>query len=96
MQYDFEWDLKKAKDNLSKHRVSFERAATVFRDSNAMSVLDEAHSATEERWATLGLDSAGNVLLVIHTFKVENEALCRIRVISARKATKLESLQYNR
>jgi len=96
MQYDFEWDPKKAKNNLSKHSVSFERAATVFRDSNAISIPDEVHSVAEERWATLGMDSAGNVLLVIHTFKVENEALCKIRMISARKATRLESLQYNR
>ena len=40
MQYDFEWDTQKAKTNLSKHRISFERATTVFRDPNAISILE--------------------------------------------------------
>ena len=95
MQYDFEWDPQKAKTNLTKHRVSFERATTVFRDPNAISIPDEEHSETEERWVTLGLDGSGNVLLVCHTFKMESISLCKIRVISARKAEKSEILQYN-
>lgn len=41
MRYDFEWDIKKAKNNFRKHRISFERAATIFRDSNLLSILDE-------------------------------------------------------
>ena len=95
MQYDFEWDTWKAKTNLSKHRISFERATTVFCDPKAISIPDDAHSETEERWVTLGLDSSGSVLLVCHTFKTETDSLRKIRVISARKATKLEIQQYN-
>ena len=95
MQYDFEWDHRKAKTNLFKHRISFERATTVFRDPSAISIPDDGHSDTEERWATLGLDSSGCVLLVVHTFKSESDSLCKIRVISARKATKSESLLYS-
>ncbi|OUD12822.1 BrnT family toxin [Thioflexithrix psekupsensis] len=95
MQYDFEWDSQKAKSNFTKHCVSFERAITVFRDPSAISIPDEEHSETEERWVTLGLDSSGSVLLVCHTFKMESIALCKIRVISARKAEKSEIMQYN-
>ncbi|KOR32110.1 hypothetical protein TI05_09335 [Achromatium sp. WMS3] len=95
MQYDFEWDHRKAKTNLFKHRISFERAATVFRDPNAISIPDDEHSEAEERWITLGLDSSGSVLLVSHTFKTESTSLYKIRVISARKAEKSEILQYN-
>lgn len=95
MQYDFEWDPKKAKTNLSKYRIGFERATTVFRDPSAISIPDDEHGETEERWVTLGLDSSGRVLLVCHTFKKEGDSLRKIRVISARKATKSEIQQYN-
>lgn len=95
MQYDFEWDPQKAKTNLAKHRISFDGATTVFRDPNAISIPDDEHSETEERWLTLGLDSSGSVLVVSHTFKMERASHCKIRVISARKAEKSEILQYN-
>jgi hypothetical protein len=32
----FSWDTGKARANLKKHRVSFEEAATVFSDPNAL------------------------------------------------------------
>jgi hypothetical protein len=41
LQYNFEWDPYKAKQNLRKHKVSFERAAEVFLDPLAMSIYDE-------------------------------------------------------
>jgi uncharacterized protein len=62
-QYQFEWDPAKARQNTRKHRVTFERGATVFLDPNALSLFDEQHSEEEERWITLGLDETG-VLLV--------------------------------
>ena len=31
-EVQFEWDERKSKENLKKHRVSFEEARTVFRD----------------------------------------------------------------
>ena len=94
MRDHFEWDPTKAEGNVSKHNVPFERAATVFRDSNALSVFDDEHSAEEERWLTLGLDSGGALLVVHHTFKKVDAANCSIRIISARKATKSETRQY--
>jgi uncharacterized protein len=62
-QYQFEWDPAKARQYTRKHRVTFERGATVFLDPNALSLFDEQHSEEEERWITLGLDETG-VLLV--------------------------------
>jgi hypothetical protein len=52
--YVFEWDPAKAAENLAKHRVAFETAATVFRDALALTVYDSEHSEAEERWATMG------------------------------------------
>lgn len=49
MRYDFEWDIKKAKSNFRKHKISFERAAAIFRDSKLLSIPDEGHSEIEER-----------------------------------------------
>ena len=51
--YDFEWDPAKAKANLRKHGVDFDRAAQVFRDPLALTIPDEEHSESEVRWVTL-------------------------------------------
>jgi uncharacterized DUF497 family protein len=52
-RYIFEWDSQKARENLRKHRISFERAATIFRDPQALSIFDTDHSENEDRWITL-------------------------------------------
>lgn len=95
-QYQFEWDPNKARQNNRRHRVTFERAATVFLDPNALSVFDEQHSQDEERWVTLGLDRTGALLVVCHTYREETETSAMIRIISARKAIKNEAKQYER
>jgi len=95
VRYNFDWDSAKAESNFSKHGVAFERAATVFRDPNAVSAFDDDHSDEEERWLTLGLDSGGALLVVHHTFTNVNKKNCSIRIISARKATKPETQQYD-
>ena len=94
MRYDFEWDPKKARDNARKHKVSFERAAAIFRDPNQVSIPDKAHSQTEERWITMGLDANGILLVIVHTFFRLNRNGSLIRIISARKATRKETKQY--
>ncbi len=95
MQYNFEWDPEKAKNNKRKHKVSFELAATIFNDPRAFSLFDEEHSdSVEKRWISLGLSGNGNILLVVHTYNDINEEGARIRIISARKATKREKSQY--
>lgn len=94
MRYNFEWDPSKARRNLQKHKIGFENAAEVFLDPLALSIFDGEHSGREERWITLGKDSTGITLVVVHTFKEESEGQCNIRVISARRATRKERKQY--
>lgn len=90
MRYDFDWDPKKGKANVRKHQVSFERATTIFRDPHLLSIPDDEHSESEERWITMGLDENGILLVLVHTFQSFSADAARIRVISARKATKKE------
>lgn len=94
MRYIFEWDPQKAKENLRKHRIGFERAATIFRDPQALSIFDITHSQDKERWVTLGLDSSGTLFVTIHTFYALDDSSHRVRIISARKANKKEARQY--
>lgn len=94
MRYDFEWDIRKAKSNVRKHNVTFERATTIFRDPNLLSIPDEEHSESEERWLTMGLDETGILLVISHVFRKFDAKLFKIRIISARKATATEETQY--
>ena len=94
MNYNFEWDPTKAKTNLSKHKISFESAASVFKDENSISVFDESHSDGEDRWATIGLDIKTRTLVVIHMYISMDNDDYNIRIISARKATKNEEKIY--
>ena len=94
MHYKFDWDPAKEARNIRKHKVSFRRAATAFRDPNQLSIYDEEHSEDEDRWITIGVDSNGVLRVVVHTFKPIGEGLCEIRIISARKATNREARQY--
>jgi uncharacterized DUF497 family protein len=86
---NFEWDPGKARQNRRKHRISFQEAATVFGDSLAVTYPDPDHSLSEQRFITVGMSSAGQVLIVAHVDRGEN-----IRIISARKTTQRERKQY--
>jgi uncharacterized protein len=91
VNYNFDWDPGKANINRDKHGVVFEEAATIFKDSKAISIFDPDHSETEERWITMGVSEKGRLLIVIHTFIEEGgEDVVTIRIISSRKATKKE------
>ena len=94
MQYDFDWDPKKAKSNRVNHRVTFEEAATVFQDPQMLTLYDGKHSADEDRWITLGISAAGRVLVVNHTFKSNSTDHIPVRIISSRKATIREQREY--
>jgi uncharacterized DUF497 family protein len=96
MNYNFEWDPNKAKSNIIKHKISFEDAASVFKDENTISIYDEEHSLEEERWVTIGMDLNTRSLVVVHTFVIISEQSCSIRIISARKATKNEQNFYKK
>ena len=93
-EFNFEWDPSKAALNYKKHGISFERAATVFNDSRALTVFDEEHSDEEDRWVTLGLDVNTFFVVVSHTYREKNGRIAYVRIISARKATKKEIRQY--
>jgi uncharacterized DUF497 family protein len=84
-----EWDPKKAKLNLRKHRVSFEEAATALSDPMAATGTDPDHSITEERYVTFGVSERGQLLVVAHTDEEET-----VRIISARIASKGERKLY--
>jgi uncharacterized protein len=94
MKYKFEWDRKKANSNKEKHKISFQRAVSVFRDPCMISIFDDKHSDSEDRWITLGIDTNGTLLVISHTFHSISSSLCKIRIISARKATKAEETKY--
>ena len=85
---DYEWDPDKAATNLHKHGISFADAVTVFSDAFALTAADDF--ADEERFVTLGTDAFGRLLVVVYTWRGEQ----RIRMISARQATRHERLQY--
>ena len=85
----FEWDPRKAEANLKKHGVSFEEAASVFRDALAWIFDDPDHSPSEDREIIVGRSFAGRLLLV--SFTERDEA---IRLISARQTGARERQKY--
>ena len=88
MSLQFEWDSKKAEANKVKHGVSFEEAITVFADPLARIFEDPGHSETERREIIIGHSNKRNLILVSF---VEDD---RVRLISARKATRTERKDY--
>lgn len=94
MKMIFEWDEKKARTNLEKHKVSFEEARTIFSDPLLLTFVDELHSEKEERLISIGLSESNRVLLAVHTEREEQEEVIVIRIISCRKATNAERKRY--
>ena len=86
---EFEWDANKAANNFSKHGVRFAEAVTVFEDDAMLTMPDDIPE--EERFAAIGMGSLGRILVVIYTTRGD-----RVRIISARKATRQERSQYGR
>ena len=90
MSLEFEWDTKKAKENLSNHDgVSFEEGMSVFADPLAKIFNDEEHSYDEQREIILGHSTKQRLVLV--SFTAEG---ARVRIISAREATATERRDY--
>jgi len=85
----FGWDSAKAVENLAKHGVSFQEAATVFRDPLSATGADPGHSIGEERFITFGVSTSGRLLVVAHTEDGDT-----IRIITARPATAAERKIY--
>jgi len=85
----FAWDSEKAKTNIKIHRVSFDEASTVFGDPLSLTIYDPLHSDEEIRFVIIGSSYKNHILVVVHT-----ERKNKIRIISARKATKNERKRY--
>jgi uncharacterized DUF497 family protein len=85
----FEWNPEKAQSNVKKHSITFDEASTVFADTLSLTIHDPLHSEDEERYIIMGLSCRNRVLTVVHTERGD-----RIRIISARKATKKERFYY--
>jgi uncharacterized DUF497 family protein len=85
----FEWDENKAAINLSKHRVSFEDAKTVFDDALYVDFYHPDHSDDEERYLIVGKSKRESLLIVSYTQRGDS-----IRLISARLVTRAERQAY--
>jgi uncharacterized DUF497 family protein len=86
---EFDWAPEKAAQNLRKHGVPFDEAATVFGDFLGITVSDPDHSIVEHRYVTVGRSERGRLLIVSHMEEDE-----RIRIISSRMLTRAERLFY--
>ena len=89
MAVRFEWDPRKAKANLAKHRVSFEQAMNVFADPLARIFDDDEHSADDRREIIIGHSPQYDLILVSFT-AVDD----KVRLLSARKVTRRERKDY--
>ena len=86
---EIEFDPEKAASNLRKHRVSFAHAEQALRDPLGITI-EDPDSKGEPRFITLGADSLGRILVVVHTPRDD-----RVRIISARKASRNEAKSYH-
>ena len=89
MHTEIEWDSDKADSNLKKHGVSFEEAATALLDPMALAQEDAAAEG-EPRWVLIGMSAQLRLLTVVYTLRRQD----RIRLISARRATRKEAKHY--
>lgn len=90
MSREFEWDEQKEQSNIRKHGIAFSTATTVFDDPFMVELFDESHSTLNElRYKAIG--RAGGTLTVLTVIYTERQ---RIRIISARLATRREEEDY--
>ena len=85
----FEWEPAKATKNIKIHGISFDEASTAFKDTFSVTIYDPLHSDKEDRFILIGTSLKNHLLVVVHTERGD-----KIRIISARKATKNEREQY--
>jgi len=86
---EIEFDPEKATSNLRKHRVSFAHAEQALRDPLGITI-EGPDSEGDPRFVTLGADSLGRILVVVHTPRDD-----RVRIISAPKASQNEVRNYH-
>ena len=88
---DYEWDSDKARANFGKHGVRFADAVGVLEDEMALS-REDLHAVDERRFVAIGSDFLGRILTVVYTYREKD----RIRLISARRATRGERRAYEK
>src|SRR5262245_57582254 len=88
----FSWDSRKAESNLRKHGIAFDQAVTVFSDPMALIFDDMVHSENEHREIIIGFSALRRLLLVCFVKREEDT----IRIVSARRATKVEIKDYEK
>jgi hypothetical protein len=86
---EFEWHPVKASSNLKKHKVSFEEASTVFKDTRRIEAPDQWHSDDEQRYLGIGRSIEGRILTIYYTFRGE-----KLHIISARLSERWERNEY--
>ena len=84
----FEWDENKNRQNLKKHKISFEEAIEIF-NGIVFTTIDERYDYGEFREISIGAIQGVVIVTVAHTERNGN-----IRIISARKATPKERKDY--
>ena len=89
---NFEWDLEKARENERKHGVTFEEAASVFGDDDALIHDDVGHSDREDRFIIIGMSARERILLTVYTIRRDDVT----RIISSRQALRHEKLRYEK
>ena len=90
----FTWDARKAAGNLEKHGVSFEEAATVFADPEALEWEDMEHSHQENRFKRLGISMQGRIVILVYSYRRMKDGKETIRIITARRASPKEREAY--
>lgn len=88
---EFDWHIEKARSNLAKHGVSFDEDSSAFYDPAAAITADPDHAGPREDRAVLLGESQRRRLLVVVFVDVDERT---VRIISARRATRKESLDY--
>jgi len=84
----FEWDDKKNAANIRKHGISFERAIAIFKGF-VLTKWEKHSNVSEDQEISIGIIEGERVIVVIHADRGD-----RIRIISARRATKKERRIY--
>ncbi len=85
---EFEWDERKNQTNFRKHGIAFQEAKEIFNRKDVYTYFD-LRSSEEDREISIGSLSNLVLITVVHTTRVD-----KIRIISARKATKRERKKY--
>lgn len=88
-EFSFEWDARKAQNNVVAHGVTFEEAVSVFYDPLLLTFFDADHSHDEDRFQSIGQSERHRLLLIVHTDRGDT-----IRIISCRGATATERKTY--